>query len=157
MKKILLLTAIFLAAFVATSQARIRIPVGEHQKIAPALELPDSAYYQTEAGYQLHVGHMYTVYEIAYIPLWTTEKGLLVGFTAEEPNTYYELSDEMLGWIAEDTGVEAFDSLKTIPFWDAWGGKLTGAAIVVGLIFYFRNNKEDEAEQPAAEEPAKEA
>lgn len=156
MKKILLLTAIFLAASVVTSQARIRIPVGEHQKIAPVLELPDSAYYRTDAGYQLNVGHMYTVYEVAYIPLWTTEKGQLVGFTAQEPNTYYELDDEMLEWIAEDTGVEEFDTLKTLPFWDAWGGKLTAVAIVIVLIYYFRNNK-DEEEQPSPEEPAKEA
>lgn len=156
MKKILLLTAIFLAASVVTSQARIRIPVGEHQKIAPVLELPDSAYYQTDEGYRLRVGHMYTVYEIAYIPVWTTEKGQLVGFTAEEPDTYYDLSEGMLGWIAEDTGIAELDSLKSIPFWDAWGGKLTAVAIVIGLIFYFRTNTEDK-EQPEATEPAKEA
>lgn len=42
----------------------------------------------------------------------------------------YDLDEEMIAAIKEDIKVENLDSLKSMPFWDAWGGKL----IVIGII-----------------------
>lgn len=151
MKKLLLLTVLFLTVCTTASQARIRIPVGSHQKITQVMELPDSAYYRNDMGHYINLGYMYTVYEVASIPLWTTEKGMLVGYAPEEPDTYYELDDEMLGWISEDTGIADLQELKSMPFWDAWGGKLLAIAIIAA-IFYFSRGKDDDEEEGAVPE-----
>ncbi|WP_295939530.1 hypothetical protein [uncultured Alistipes sp.] len=155
MKKTLLLVAVFLMASIATAYAaRVRIPIGEHQKIKQVLELPDSAYYQTNDGNYINVGYMYTVYEVAYVPLWTTDKGRLVGFVPSQPNSFYDLNEEMFSWISEDTGVEDLDKLKKMPFWDSWGGKLIAIALIAALIAYFRSKSDDDDEAPAVTEKA---
>ncbi len=156
MKKTLLLALLFATAVVATSQARIRIPVGQYQKIEPVLELPEEDWYRTEDGRKVDLGHMYTVYQIAYVPVWTIEKGKLVGYTKEDPDTYYDLDESMLERISGDTGIENFDELRTMPFWDAWGGKLVALAVIAAIVYYFcSKNDDDESEAvPEAEKPA---
>lgn len=157
MKKTVLLTLFFVTALVATSQARIRIPVGEYQKIEPVLELPEEEWYFNDEGHKIDVGYMYTVYQIAYVPVWTVDKGGLVGFSKEEPDTYYELDESMLERISGDTGIENFNELQRMPFWDAWGGKLV-ALVVIGVIIYGLVSRNKDDEEPAEnEESPKEA
>ena len=61
MKKTLLLALLFATAVVATSQARIRIPVGQYQKIEPVLELPEEDWYRTDERQMVDIVNMYTV------------------------------------------------------------------------------------------------
>lgn len=155
MKKILLLT-LLLAGTVFTSQARLRIPVGQHQKTRLVLELPDSAYYQSEMGNYVDLGYTYTVYLIAGIPVWTTDKGGLVGYTEAEPDTNYLLDEEMLEWIREDTGIEDLSVYQKMPFWDKWGGKLLALLLIGCYLLYRRfsgSDDDDDAEPAAGEEP----
>lgn len=147
MKKILLLSILLLGA-VCSSQAR-GIPVGTYEKTVTVLELPDSAYYRTEAENYIDLGYTYKVFQIAHIPVWTVERGGLVGYTEAEPDTNYQLDDEILEWIREDTGIDDLKSLQRIPFWDAWGGKLLVLALVAGYLLYNRLvGKKEETEQP---------
>ena len=145
MKKTLFLTLLLLGA-ICTSQARARIPIGTHEKTVIVLELPDSTYYQTDADNYIDLGYTYKVFEIAHIPVWTVDKGGLVGYTEAEPDTNYQLDDEVMGWIREDTGIEDLDELGRIPFWDAWGGKLVVLALVAGYLIYTFGRKKPEEE-----------
>ena len=147
----LLLALLFATAVVATSQARIRIPVGQYQKIEPVLELPEEDWYRTDEGHKVDLGHMYTVYQIAYVPVWTIEKGKLVGYTKEDPDTYYDLDESMLERISGDTGIENFDELRTMPFWDAWGGKLVALAVIAAIVYYFCSKNDDDESEAAPE------
>ena len=84
MKKILLFFTILTAALCSQpAQAKPRIPVtyGDHEKIEKVAELPDE--FTTDNGVKLALGHKYTVFELAFVPIWTTNKGKLVGF---DPN-----------------------------------------------------------------------
>ena len=139
------LTLLLLGA-ICTSQARARIPIGTHEKTVIVLELPDSTYYQTDADNYIDLGYTYKVFEIAHIPVWTVDKGGLVGYTEAEPDTNYQLDDEVMGWIREDTGIEDLDELGRIPFWDAWGGKLVVLALVAGYLIYTFGRKKPEEE-----------
>lgn len=154
MRKILFLSVILLTVFAFETQARIRIPVGEYQKIEQVAELPDSAYYETKDGKHINLGYMYTVYEVAFVPLWTTDEGKIVGYE-KESDTYYDLDEEMISTIKEDIKVENLDSLKSMPFWDAWGGKLIVIGIIVIIIVTQlpgKKKEEDADEVPAAKE-----
>lgn len=68
--------------FATEAQARFRIPVGEHQKIVKVATLPDE--YQNDNDVHVDLGCMYTVFEIAYIPIWTVDKGEIVCFTEKK-------------------------------------------------------------------------
>jgi len=148
MKKFLLLM-LLLAGTVFTSQARLRIPIGQYEKTRMVAELPDSAYYQNETGNYVDLGYTYTVFQIAGIPVWTTDKGGLVGYTEAEPDTNYLLDEEMLGWIREDIGVDDLTVYRQMPFWDKWGGKLVVLLLIVCYLLYrrFFGNEEPETEE----------
>lgn len=148
-KKILFIAVILLAVVSLKSQARGRITYGEHQKIEKVATLPDSIYYETEDGKHIDLGCMYTVFEICYVPIYTQEEPILVGFQGD---TYYELDDEIKATIKEDIKVDDLESLNKMPFWDSWGGKLlvAGILIIVFLYYYFKKNKDEEEEQEEA-------
>ena len=129
MKKILLFFTILTAALCSQpAQAKPRIPVtyGDHEKIEKVAELPDG--FTTDNGVKLALGHKYTVFELAFVPIWTTNKGKLVGFDPNDDQNYYDIdayinTGEGRAAILEAAGVKDISELHKIPFWDAWGGK----------------------------------
>lgn len=98
MKRILFILIVMAAFFTTEAQAR-RIPVGEHQKITKVATLPEE--YETNDGLHVDLGCMYTVFEIAYIPVWTVDKGEIVCFTEQDKGSYYVIDPETLSsiWI----------------------------------------------------------
>lgn len=159
MKKFMLIAMVLLTVAALETQARgIRIPVGEYQKIEKVAELPDSTYYQTEDGKFIDLGYMYTVYEIAFVPLWEVGEPRLVGFNSEDKDTYYDLDDELVEVIKQDLKVEDLDGYKKMPFWDAWGGKLIGLAVIALIIYGIipSKKKKNEEEEPEEEEKKEE-
>lgn len=153
-KKILFITALLLAIVSIESQARVRITVGEHQKIEKVANLPDSTYYEVEEGKFIDLGCLYTVYEVAGIPVYTVEKEQLVGFVGD---TYYDLDDEIKEVIKEDIKSDDLESLNKMPFWDSWGGKLAILGVIVIIIAYnmFKNRGNDDEEEEKPEEEQK--
>lgn len=139
MKRILFILMAMVAFFATEAQARFRIPVGEHQKIEKVATLPDE--YKTESGLHVDLGCMYTVFEIAYIPVWTVEKGELVCFTEKDKDSYYEIDPETLSSIKTDLKIEDLNSLISLPFWDAWGGKIIVILIILLIIIYRKGKK----------------
>lgn len=157
MKKFLFIAAILLTVAALETQARgIRIPVGEYQKIEKVAELPDSTYYQTQDGKFVDLGYMYTVYEIAFVPLWEVGEAKLVGFCSDDKDTYYDLDDDLTATIKQDLQVDSLDSYKKMPFWDAWGGKLIGLVVVAIIIYGIIPSKKKKDEEEEAEEEKKE-
>lgn len=152
-KKILFIAALLLAIVSVESQAKGRITVGKHQKIEKVADLPDSTYYEVEEGKFIDLGCIYTVYEVAGIPVYTVEKEQLVGFVGD---TYYDLDDEIKEIIKQDIKVDDLESLNKMPFWDSWGGKLTILPIIAIIIGYnmFRNRGKDEEEEEEKPEEA---
>lgn len=145
-KKIVFIAALLLAVVSIESQARARITVGKHQKIEKVADLPDSTYYEVEEGKFIDLGCIYTVYEVAGIPVYTVEEEQLVGFVGD---TYYDLDDEIKGIIKQDIKADDLESLNKMPFWDSWGGKLVILGVVVIIVAYnmLRNRGKDEEEE----------
>jgi hypothetical protein len=84
---------------------------------------------------------MYTVFEIAYIPIWTVDKGEIVCFTEKEKDTYYIIDPETLSSIKTDLKIDDLNSLISIPFWDAWGGKIIVILIILLIVIYRKGKK----------------
>lgn len=150
MKRVLFILAAMTAFFATEAQARFRIPVGEHQKIVKVATLPDE--YQNDNDVHVDLGCMYTVFEIAYLPVWTVDKGEIVCFTEKEKDTYYVIDPETLSNIKTDLNIDDLDSLISIPFWDAWGGKIIVIVIIL-LIIIYRKGKKRMKEQAQNAEP----
>lgn len=144
MKRSLFILMALIVCFATKAQAR-GIPVGEHQKIAKVATLPDE--YKNNDGLHVDLGCMYTVFEIAYIPVWTVEEGEIVCFTEQEKDTYYVIDPETLASIKTDLKVDDLDSLIHIPFWDAYGGKLVVVLIVLLVILYRKGKKRMKREE----------
>lgn len=153
-KKILFTAALLLTIVSVESHARGRITVGKHQKIEKVADLPDSTYYEVEEGKFIDLGCIYTVYEVAGIPVYTVEKEQLVGFVGD---TYYDLDDEIKEIIKQDIKSDDLESLNKMPFWDSWGGKLVFLAVIAIIIAYnmFRNRGKDDEEEEKPEEEVK--
>jgi hypothetical protein len=139
MKRSLFILVAMIAFFATEAQARFRIPVGEHQKIVKVATLPDE--YQNDNDVHVDLGCMYTVFEIAYIPIWTVDKGEIVCFTEKEKDTYYIIDPETLSSIKTDLKIDDLNSLISIPFWDAWGGKIIVILIILLIVIYRKGKK----------------
>lgn len=146
MKRILFILIVMAAFFTTEAQAR-RIPVGEHQKITKVATLPEE--YETNDGLHVDLGCMYTVFEIAYIPVWTVDKGEIVCFTEQDKGSYYVIDPETLSSIKADLYLDDLNSLIHIPFWDAYGGKLVVILIILLIIIYRKGKKRMKREEQA--------
>lgn len=155
MKKILLFFTILTATLCSQpAQAKPRIPVtyGDHEKIEKVAELPDE--FTTDNGVKLALGHKYTVFELAFVPIWTTNKGKLVGFDPNDDQNYYDIdayinTGEGRAAILEAAGVKDISELHKIPFWDAWGGKLVVLALLALILYgiFGREKKPQDANE----------
>lgn len=158
-KKVLFIATLLLAIVSLETQARIRITVGEHEKVKKVADLPDSTYYETKEGKFIDLGCLYTVYEVAGIPVYTVEKEKLVGFSGD---TCYELDDEIKEVIKQDLKADDLEALNKMPFWDSWGGKLTIAGVIIIIIAYNmiknrgKDDEEEEETQPEEEKKTEE-
>lgn len=160
MKKILFILALTATMFATSAEAKagVRVPYGEYEKIEKVAELPDE--FTTDEGVKLSLGHKYTVFQIAYVPLWTLDKGTLVGFDPNDSESYYDFdsvldNEEGREAILTTAGVTELSELHKIPFWDSWGGKIVGL-LVVALILYGIFGREKKSEDSDKEETPEE-
>ncbi len=157
MKKLLLILALVtMVVQSASASARVPITYGEHEKIEKVGTLPEG--FTTDGGVQLDLGYKYTVFEIAFVPLWTTDEGKLVGYDTNDPDSYYDIDtlleeDEVRAEVLSAAGVSELTDLYKMPFWDAWGGKLVALA-VVALILYGIFGRDKKAKEPEVVAPA---
>lgn len=133
MKKIFSLLVLFaILSFISTEKANAKITFGTHEKIEKIYDLPNNDDYKSNDGKYIDLGYKYSVFEIAFLPLYQEGEGEIVGF---HDNTYYELTKEQLDGIVKENNIENVESLAKLPFWDAWGGKLA-ALVVIGLVIF---------------------
>ncbi len=159
MRKIMLILTVIMTVCAAQSaQAKGGIPItyGEHEKIEQVGVLPDEI--KADDGTTLVLGHKYTVFEILFVPLWTTDQGKLVGYNPNEADTFYDIdvvleNEEGKAAILSLAGVSELSELHKIPFWDAWGGKIVGL-LVIALILYGVFGRESSSKKSSEPAPA---
>lgn len=136
MKKILLVFGSIVLFCVVSTQdasAKIRVPIGTYEKITKVFDLPDNDEYKTEDGRNFDIGLKYQVYQFAFIPIYQEGEAELVGYLDDD--TYLALPADYLAELSKKENIENLDSLTTLPFWDAWGGKIVVALIILLIIY----------------------
>lgn len=127
MKKVLLLITVLILSFgIRNAEARGGIPIGSVEKIDKVADLPDNEDYKLDNGKYIDLGVRFTVFTIAWIPVYTEKAPELVGYAGGD--TYYDIPKEQLAGIMAENKLEEQKILK-LSFWNAWGGKL-----VIGLL-----------------------
>ena len=127
---------------------------GNSQKVSEVYNLPHEEYFQTDNGEHVNLGVSYKVFEIFGIPLLLTEDPSFVYTVEGKDDLYYNINDDAIKSIAEEYDIEDIESLKEVPFWDAWGGKILILAVI--LIFVIASmasgNSADNANNEKTEE-----
>ena len=151
MKKALLLIAVLSIGFsMQKANARGRIPVGSVEKIEKVADLPDNDNYKLKDGKYIDLGVKFTVFSIAFIPVYTEKEPELVGYANED--TYYDIPKEELSAMLAENKLDEKNLLK-LSFWNAWGGKLIIGALILLIIYGAipsRKKKRDEEITPQA-------
>ncbi len=134
--KILIITALFVIAFSSACSRGDRII-----KVA---DLPDTPEFQVDARPEfssptkvptirvhVDVGYVWTQNKLIFFPVLNLE-GRYVGYTGNE-ETFIELKKgELEDWAAKAN--VSIPEKPSIPFWDAWGGKLALIALTPPFI-----------------------
>ena len=135
MKQSIFITAVFILLGINIAQARIKIPIGEEQKLEKVADLPDTEDYLISDGHYVDLGQMYSVYTIAWVPVWVTQEPQLVLFDNKNPNEYYSFDDEELKTnILKENDVKE-DDLLSVGFFGRIGGKLIFLVIIAIIIY----------------------
>lgn len=133
MKKVfLLLTILVLGLGIRNADARGRIPIGSVEKIEKVADLPDNEEYKLDNGKYVDLGVRFTVFTIAWLPVYTEKAPELVGYAGGD--TYYDIPKEQLTAIMAENKLEEKKLLK-LSFWNAWGGKLIVGLLVLLIIY----------------------
>ena len=149
MKKIIILILPLLFAFQNEANARARIPFGKAEKLELVQDLPDTENYLLENGNYIDIAQFYEVFQIAWVPIWTTKEPVLVGYdkTVDE---YYTFTDEELAGILEENELKA-DDLIGLGLWTQLGGKAILLIILALIAWSYLGKNEDEEETPQPE------
>lgn len=141
MKKMLLLFG-FLAFFSLISSNGVyaaKITFGSHDKIIKIYDLPDTEDYTSSDGKSFDFGYKYTLFEVAYLPIFEKGEGQIVGYIDDE--NYVALSDSDIQEIAKTNNIKNLSALVELPFWDVWGGKIVAISIILLLVLLIIRNR----------------
>lgn len=154
MKRIFLLFAVVMAFGIHQAQAKIPVVYGTLEKINEVAPLP-SDYDDEDGSYSL--GYKYTMAHLFWVPLWQTDEGKVVAMFKGDDETWIDI-DEILRdsdakeELLRDANISNLSELEQRPFWDAWGGKLVVAAILIVVLFglFSKSQKNEKKETSAA-------
>ena len=108
---------------------------GNNQEVSEVYKLPNEEYFQTDKGEHVNLGIVYKVFKIFWIPLFITEDPTFIYTVEGKDDIYYNIDADVVKSIAEEYNIDDVESLKKVPFWDAWGGKIL--VLVLILVFVF--------------------
>lgn len=126
-----ILGLLLLTSFFSTQANAIPIVWGTSEKVAKIYDFPKNENYQV-SGQHMDLGYKYKAFEVFWIPLHAYE-GNVVGYI--DDRTYVGLSRNEISMLAKENNITNLEAMSKIPFWDAWGGKLTLILLIVGFIF----------------------
>ena len=147
MKKIILLLLPLLFAFSNDVNARAKIPFGKAEKLDLVKDLPDTENYLLENGNYLDLAQFYEVFQIAWVPIWTTKDPVLVGYD-KELDEYYDLTEEQLSGILTENELKK-DDLLGLGVWTKLGGKAILLIILALVVYGYMGRSGDEEEENA--------
>jgi DNA-directed RNA polymerase subunit RPC12/RpoP len=130
----------FFAVFILAAQgaSAINFSVGG-EKIALIADLPNNDYYMTE-NMTVDIGIIYEQFKLIVVPVINYNKRWCL-FSGSR---YWELDKTTIDAIAAEAGV-ILPAGMTLPFWDAWGGKLLLLAIFgAGVLLVLHEKNKDE-------------
>lgn len=136
-------------SFAGNEVAKMFVFFGNSQKLSEVYELPNEEYFQTDNGEHLNLGISYKVFSIFWIPLLVTEDPSFIYTVEGNDDFYYEINSDAVKSIAEEYHIADIESLKEVPFWDAWGGKIL--ILVVILFFVFASMGSHDTEEGTAD------
>lgn len=128
-KLFLLLGILFLS--VNTASAKLKIPVGEVDKLDIVADLPNTEEYSISSKRHLNLAQFYKEYVVAWVPVWITEEPKLVLAESQDANEYYELTEEELNDILTANELDK-DDLLSLGFFKRFGGKIIFILIILG-------------------------
>lgn len=134
--KFLLTTILAVFVLIATTtetQARARIPVGDMEALNKSGDLPDTEEFMIKEGEYADIGTLYSVFTVAFVPLWVTQEPKLVMYN-EKDGKYLELPDAEMDKILKDNKLEK-DKLLSLGFFVRFGGKLIALALLALIIY----------------------
>jgi len=140
--------AILMCSFTQPVFAGIPIVWGTPEKIAKVADFPDTDAFKMDDGSYLDAGVKYKVFELFWVPLYDYDHNW-AGYVGTD-DTYMSVSHDKLVELAQSAGVTLPDQ-PVIPFWDAWGGKLVAAGLVLAFILYIFVFGRDEENQQETE------
>ena len=124
-----------LTLFAAVSSARAaKIPVffswGGEQIIKVA-DFPDTDTFKLRDGKYLDPGYRYKCFSLFFVPVWNYD-GQWCGYVGDSRH-YLNLDKAKLDVFANVAGVK-LPAAPSLPFWDAYGGKLLLLAVVAFFV-----------------------
>ncbi len=130
-------------SFVSTQEAsaKAKIPIGSYEKIKKIYDFPQTEDYQAKDGRHFDLGIKYTVYQIAFVPIYQEGETEVVGYIDDD--TYLEIPQEYMNELESENNIQ-FSSIANLPFWDAWGGKIIAGVVILLIIYGFIPSKKTE-------------
>lgn len=126
----------------ANAKGRISILYGNGPEISLVKELPSSDEFVVQASdgkwYHADLGVSYNQFSLFYIPIWNYGDYKYVLYTktkvGEYDYTYADLSKDDIAYL--QSKFSGIPNEPSLPFWDAYGGKLLVVALVFILIAF---------------------
>lgn len=129
----IIIISLFLLSPLSSEARKVKFFWGNSQKISEVYKLPNKNYFQTEDGKHVNLGVIYKVFNLFAIPLLITEDPTFIYTVEGKDDIYYNIDADVVKSIAEEYNINDVESLKKVPFWDAWGGK----SLFLVLILFF--------------------
>lgn len=144
LKAFLFTCMLFFTSLSVNAKGGIPILYSEGDDVVKVLELPQSEEFQIQADngqlYHADLGILHEQFSLFFIPLFNygTERYVLYTDTkiGEYDFTYADLDREDIKYLQSQFA--GIPNVPELPFWDAWGGKIL-AAILILLVFAFKN------------------
>lgn len=119
-----------------------------NEKIIKVSDFPDTEDFRAQDGGLIDAGYIYKQFRIFWVPVWNYD-GRWCGLTRDAAK-YYEIDKPTLDAIAKEAGISLPEE-PSLPFWDAYGGKLVvGIGLLTLLTFQWANRRT--SSQATAEE-----
>lgn len=125
------------------------------EKIVKEIDLPDTSDYQDKEGKHFDIGYRYKQITIFFIPVWNYDKQWCGAIKGDSDHYLIWSQDDAVA-VADSAGLKLPDS-PSLPFWDAYGGKILIVVLGIGYMLFGEKEKKEDATPTASLPPAQTA